>query len=116
MTGDATRELDGVLAGVMELGLYRSVGGTQLYGLPGWLVDVLVPSAELCRGEVTAPKSEYAEYVPKESCVEEKERVDVEARDGRTVVVSKAETGEGHSEGGWERDKGVKDDALGNGR
>lgn len=49
--------------------------------------------------------------------MEEKERVDdVEARDGRTVVVSKAETGEGHSEEGWERDKGVKDDALGNGR
>jgi hypothetical protein len=55
VTGDATRELDGVLAGVMEQGLYRRVGGTQLYGLPGWLVDALVPSAELCSGEVTAP-------------------------------------------------------------
>ena len=54
--------------------------------------------------------------MPNESCVEEKERVDVEARDGRTVAVSKAETGEGHSEEGWERDKGVNDDALGNGR
>jgi hypothetical protein len=39
--------------------------------------------------------------VPKESSVEEKgDNVDVEARDGRTVVVSKAETGEGHSEEG----------------
>lgn len=28
-------------------------------------------------------------------------------RDGRTVVVSKAETGEGHVDGGWERDNGV---------
>ncbi len=34
-TGEATRELDGVLAGVVELELYRSVGGTQLKGLPG---------------------------------------------------------------------------------
>jgi hypothetical protein len=32
------------------------------------------------------------------------------------VVVSKAETGEGHSEEGWERDNGVNVDALGNGR
>jgi hypothetical protein len=39
----------------MELGLYRSVGGTQLYGLPGWLLDALVISCEACRGEVTAP-------------------------------------------------------------
>jgi hypothetical protein len=55
--------------------------------------------------------------VPNESCVEEKaDRVEVEARGGRTVVVSKAETGEGHSDDGWERDKGVNDDALGNGR
>jgi len=57
-SGDATRELDGVLAGVMELGLYRSVGGTQPYGLPGWLLDALVISGEHCRGEVTAPYSE----------------------------------------------------------
>jgi hypothetical protein len=28
--GDATRELEGVFAGVVELELYRSVGGTQL--------------------------------------------------------------------------------------
>jgi hypothetical protein len=42
--------------------------------------------------------------------------MDVDARDGRTVAVSKAETGEGHSEGGWERDKGGKDDALANAR
>jgi hypothetical protein len=41
--------------------------------------------------------------------------VDVEARDGRTVAVSNAETGEGHSEGGWDRDKG-NDDALANAR
>lgn len=34
-TGEATRELDGVLAGVVEFELYRSVGGTQLKGLPG---------------------------------------------------------------------------------
>ncbi len=54
--------------------------------------------------------------MPNESCVEKGERVDVEARDGRTVVVSKAETGEGHSEEGWERDRGVKEDELGNGR
>lgn len=47
--------MDGVLAGVMELGLYRSVGGTQLNGLPGWLLDALVPSAEDCKGEVRAP-------------------------------------------------------------
>ena len=40
----------------------------------------------------------------------------VEARDGRTVAVSNAETGEGHSEGGWDRDKGVNDDALANAR
>jgi hypothetical protein len=53
--------------------------------------------------------------VPKESCVEEKAD-SVDAREGRTVVVSKAETGEGHSEEGWERDNGVKFDALGNGR
>jgi hypothetical protein len=39
----------------MELGLYRSVGGTQLYGLPGWLLDALVISWEACSGEVTAP-------------------------------------------------------------
>jgi hypothetical protein len=56
--GDATRELDGVLASVMELELYRSVGGTQPYGLPGWLLDVLVTSWDACRGEVTAPYSE----------------------------------------------------------
>ena len=42
--------------------------------------------------------------------------VDVEARDGRTAVDSKAETGEGHSEEGWERDNGVVDNASGNGR
>jgi hypothetical protein len=28
--GDATRELEGVLAGVVELELYKRVGGTQL--------------------------------------------------------------------------------------
>lgn len=33
-------------------------------------------------------------------------------RDGRTDVVSKAETGEGHVEGGCERDNGVYDDGL----
>ena len=55
--------------------------------------------------------------MPNESCVEEKaDSVDVEARDGRTAVVSKAETGEGHSEEGWERDNGVKVDGWGNGR
>lgn len=53
VTGDATCELDGVLAGVIELGLYRSVVGTQLYGLAGWLLDALVISWEPCRGEVT---------------------------------------------------------------
>jgi hypothetical protein len=42
----------------MELGLYRSVGGTQPYGLPGWLLDALVISWEACSGEVTAPYSE----------------------------------------------------------
>ena len=40
---------------------------------------------------------------------------DVEAREGRTVAVSNAETGEGHSEGGWDRDRGVND-ALANAR
>jgi hypothetical protein len=40
---------------------------------------------------------------------------DVEARDGRTVAVSNAETGEGHSEDGWERERGVND-ALANAR
>ena len=30
----------------------------------------------------------------------EKAAMDVDAREGRTVAVSKAETGEGHSEGG----------------
>ena len=40
---------------------------------------------------------------------------DVEARDGRTVVGSNAETGEGRSEGGWDRDRGVSD-ALANPR
>jgi hypothetical protein len=49
-------------------------------------------------------------------CVREKAgRVDVEARDGRTVAVSDAETGEGHSEDGWGRD-GVNDDMLANAR
>jgi hypothetical protein len=38
----------------------------------------------------------------------------VEARDGRTVAVSNTETGEGHSEDGWERDKGINDDTLAN--
>jgi hypothetical protein len=52
------RELDGVFASVMDLELYRSVGGTQLYGLPGWLLDMLVTSWDACRGEVTAPYSE----------------------------------------------------------
>jgi len=42
--------------------------------------------------------------------------VDVEVRDGRTAVVSKAEIGEGHSEEGWERDNGVDDNASGSGR
>jgi hypothetical protein len=40
--------------------------------------------------------------------------VDVAPRDGRTAVVSKAETGEGHVEGGCERD--VYDVALVNAR
>ncbi len=44
-----TRGLDSVLAGVMELGLYRGVGGTQLYGPPGWLFDALVTSWEASR-------------------------------------------------------------------
>jgi hypothetical protein len=56
--GDPTRELDDVLASVMELELYRSVEGTQLCGLPGWLLDMLVTSWDACRGEVTAPYSE----------------------------------------------------------
>ncbi len=38
--------------------------------------------------------------------------MDVAPRDGRTAVVSKAETGEGQEEGGWERDNGVYDEAL----
>ena len=33
----------------------------------------------------------------------------VEARDGRTVVGLNAETGEGHSGDGWDRDRGVSD-------
>jgi hypothetical protein len=41
---------------------------------------------------------------------------DVKARDGRTVVVSKAETGEGHAEGGWERERGVYEGAVANAR
>ena len=49
--GDATRELEGVFAGVVELELYRSVGGTQLKGLPGWLLEPLVASCEACSGE-----------------------------------------------------------------
>jgi hypothetical protein len=40
---------------------------------------------------------------------------DVEARDGRMVAVSNAETGEGHSEDGWDKDRGVND-ALANAR
>ena len=39
----------------------------------------------------------------------------VEARDGGTVVVSNAETGEGHESCGG-RDEGVIDDALSNAR
>jgi hypothetical protein len=39
----------------MELGLYRSVGGTQLYGLPGWLFDALAASWEAWSGEATVP-------------------------------------------------------------
>jgi hypothetical protein len=45
------RELDGV----KELGLYRSVGEIQEYGLSGWLLDPPVISWEACRGEATAP-------------------------------------------------------------
>lgn len=51
-------ELDGLLAGVMEvmeLGLHRNVGRTQLYEVPGWLLNVLVISWEACRDGVTAP-------------------------------------------------------------
>jgi hypothetical protein len=40
----------------------------------------------------------------------------VEAHDGRTVAVSNTETGEEHSEDGWERDKVVNDDASANAR
>jgi len=50
------------------------------------------------------------------SRVGEKAAMDADALEGRTVAVSKAETGEGHSEAGWDRDKGVNDDALANGR
>jgi hypothetical protein len=39
------------LAGVVELELYRRVGGTQLYGLPGWLFGPLVTSWEAWSGE-----------------------------------------------------------------
>ena len=35
--------------------------------------------------------------------------MDVTPREGRTAVVSKAETGEGHEDGGCERDNGVYD-------
>jgi hypothetical protein len=42
--------------------------------------------------------------------------VDAAPRDGRTAVVSKAETGEGHEEGGCERDNGVYEDVLANPR
>jgi hypothetical protein len=56
--GDATRELDGMLAGVMEFGLYNCVGEIQQYGLAGWLLDALVISWEACRGEATALQSE----------------------------------------------------------
>ena len=52
---DMTCELDGVLAGVMELGLQRRVGRTQLYELPGWLLNVLVISWKACRGKVMEP-------------------------------------------------------------
>lgn len=45
-----------MLAGVVEFGLYKSVGGTQLKGLPGWLPD----SGVDCIGE-RAPNSEYVE-------------------------------------------------------
>ena len=41
--GDATQELEGVLAGVVE-STYRRVGGTQLKGLPGWLLNGPVTS------------------------------------------------------------------------
>ena len=55
---DAKREVGGMFAGVMDLGLYRSVGGTQSYGLPDWLLDAPVVSWEACRGEAMAPCSE----------------------------------------------------------
>lgn len=45
------------MAGVVEFGLYKSVGGTQLKGLPGWLPDAPVASVI---GE-SAPNSEYVE-------------------------------------------------------
>ena len=41
---DAKREVGNMLAGVTEFGLYRSVGGTQPYGLPDWLLDAPVVS------------------------------------------------------------------------
>jgi hypothetical protein len=46
------REVDGLLAGVKELGLYRSVG-TQPYEPPGWLPDASVISRGPDTGEVT---------------------------------------------------------------
>jgi hypothetical protein len=42
--------------------------------------------------------------------------VEVIGLEGRTVVVSKAETGEGQAEGGWERERGVKEDVAVNAR
>lgn len=47
---DATCERDGLLAGVMELWLYGSLGRTQLYEVLGWLLDVMVISVRN-RGE-----------------------------------------------------------------
>ena len=41
---------------------------------------------------------------------------DVKGREGRTVVVSKAETGDGHAEGGWERERGVNEEVAANAR
>jgi hypothetical protein len=42
--------------------------------------------------------------------------VEVNGREGRTVVVSKAETGEGHAEGGWDRERGVNEVVAANAR
>jgi hypothetical protein len=50
------------------------------------------------------------------SQVASERRQTLEARDGRTVAVLNVETGEGHSEDGWERDKGVNGDVLANAR